>query len=242
MAAGSSIYDYPEVYASLLAVAPDEYVQIRTLLELHGVQPKSVLDPACGPGGWLVPFHDDGCRVAGNDLRQEMVEASRRRVPDGEFTIGDMTQLQMSTGPFDLAVNLSSSVGHLADDVAVARHLDSVRRHLVPGGAYLLEFSSPTHKRTRPRAIWSSRKVPVGGGGHAKVSYRSVHTDPDERVERISLELKTWGVETAPSRLVESYNLRTFPESVVQDLAAAAGFSVEELVRTEDDLLALLRR
>jgi SAM-dependent methyltransferase len=239
----ASFYDLPDVYAALLEVGADEFRQVAALLADHQVRHDSVLDPACGPGGWLVPFRDAGCRVAGNDLRQEMVDAAHRRLPCGEFTAGDMTNLRLCTGPFDLAINLSASVGHLKDDQDVARHLMSVRAHLVPGGAYLLEVSSPSQLRTRPRTIWSSRKVPVPGGGQAKVSYRSLLADPDARVERISLELKTWGVPAAPARLVESYELRTFPEDVLRTLAGGADLTVERLIRTEgDDVLALLRR
>lgn len=239
----TSLYDLPEIYAALLRVGDDEYGQIAALLDHYDVHPTSVLDPACGPGAWLRAFHDRGCRVAGNDLRTGMVAEARRWLPDAEFVVGDMAALALTTGPFDLAINLSSSVGHLESDEAALAHLRSVHDHLRPGGAYLLEVSSPLAARARPRAIWTSTKVRVGAG-HAKVSYRSVCVDPEARVERIRLELTTWNLPAA-KRLVELYDLRTFPQSTLQSLAVAAGFQIEDARRPapdSDDLLALLRR
>lgn len=236
-----SLYDLPEIYAALLEVGEDEVGPVLALLAHHGVAPTSVLDPACGPGGWLEAFAARGCRVAGNDLRPAMVELASARIP-GEFVVGDMRALAFTTGPFDLAVNLSSSVGHLSSDEGVGQHLASVRAHQEPGGVYLLEVSSPTAARRRPQTIWSSRKVACLGG-QARVTYRSVFTDPAARTERIGIELRTWDIPSAPRKLVETYDLRTFPRATITALAHAAGYVVADARRPggADDLLLVLR-
>ena len=49
-------------------------------METLGRHPVSLVDPACGPGGWLLRFAVSGMRVAGNDLSAEMVEVAQRAV------------------------------------------------------------------------------------------------------------------------------------------------------------------
>ena len=240
-----SLYDFPEIYAVLLEVTDLEFEPIAGILARHGVNPDSVLDPACGPGGWLEAFaRGMGCHVAGNDIRRSMVEAARTRMPRGEWVCGDMTDLSFATGPFAAAINLSSSVGHLPDDEAVRAHLRSVNAQLAPGGVYLLEVSRPQQSRRRPRHLWTSRKCAVLAG-HARVSYRSVAVDIDARTEQIAVELTTWNIDDAPRQLLETYVLRTFPKRLLRCLVEEAGFTIVAEMSNpsaSDDLLMVLRK
>ena len=118
------LYDFPEVYAALRAPADDLLVGVRRIIATYahppGVSPDRMLrllDPACGPANWLVPFARDGHHVAGNDLSREMVRGARdtlgRMGASHEIVRGDMRHLALASGPFDVALEIAGSTGLL---------------------------------------------------------------------------------------------------------------------------------
>lgn len=227
-----SFYRHPEVYAVLLEPDPDIFADADAWIGRHLDGPaRRVLDPACGPGNWLVRFAERGAAVAGNDLEPAMIAAARRRLAGrpAELTVGDMADLDFRTGPFDVAINVHSSVGHLPDDAAVVRHLRAVARHLRPGGIYLLGLviDDGTALREEPEFLWQCPATRIPGGGMAAVRYESARRDPAARTERIRLHLLTKGVAGCPEALREEYDLRTFPAARLREiLAEAGGFDV----------------
>lgn len=102
----------------------------------------SVFEVGCGAGAFLYELDRLGARVAGLDLSEELVACARVAIPDGEFIVGDASDLDTSA-PFDVLV--SSAVfmyfpdldyaGRVLDAmVSKARHavaiLDLPDRHL----------------------------------------------------------------------------------------------------------------
>src|SRR5688572_4035434 len=76
------LYDFPQLYDALRGPDPGTLALIRRIFAEEvpgGVH--SLMDPACGPGNWLVPFAAPGVRIAGNDLSESMVEQARRAFP-----------------------------------------------------------------------------------------------------------------------------------------------------------------
>jgi len=222
-----TLYDHPELYAALFAPDPEMWDGVRGWLGRYLDRPgRSILDPACGPGNWLLPFAERGWRVAGNDHNPHMCRYARQILApfDAEITQGDMQTLAFLSGPFDAAINLDASVGHLADDAQVIRHLRSVRAHLRPGGLYLLGITvlDLPGREERPDALFESDAVAVGGGS-VTVRYTSLWRDPVARQERIALEMHSRGVPGAPPLLHEQYDLLTFTQADLRHCLAQAG-------------------
>ena len=220
---GSSLYDHPELYAALLAPEPDllDDLDLWVAEHLRG-RIRSVMDPACGPGTFLVPYARSGCRVAGNDIRPEMIASARRRLGRTrvELTCGDMRELHFESGPFDLALNLSSSVGHLRRDADLERHLASVAEHLRPGGLYFLGLTI-LDREVEDDDLWvlfegDPMRLPEGGMG--AVRYESLQRHGRLRRERIRVITLTNGAPELPRVIMEEYTLRTFPPEVVRRL------------------------
>jgi len=96
---------------------------------------KSVLDVACGAGGWLQHFRERGARaVAGIDLSERAIQACRERLPDGEFHCGPAETLPFASEFFDV-VTCMGSLEHFLDKPAA---LIEMRRVLRPGGCIVL--------------------------------------------------------------------------------------------------------
>ncbi len=99
-----------------------------------------VLDLACGAGRHLAELGRTGHRATGLDLSLPMLEAARRTAPDAALARGDMRRLPFGTGTFDVVTSYFTSFGYFddeADDLGVLRE---VRRVVVSGGVFLLDF------------------------------------------------------------------------------------------------------
>ncbi len=230
-----SLYDHPELYAALFAPDPEMWDGVRGWLGRYlDRPPRSLLDPACGPGNWLLPFAQRGWRVGGNDRNPAMCRYARQILApfDAQISQGDMRELAFTASPtflpFDAAINLDASVGHLPTDADVVRHLRSVHAHLRPGGIYLLGITvlDLPRRQDKAEALFESEPMAVGGGT-VTVKYTSLWRDPALRRERIALEMHSRGVAHAPPLLREEYDLLTFaPADLRRCLAQAGGWTL----------------
>ena len=206
------------------------------LQEALGVAPTKLFDPACGPGSWLLPFAKQGCYTAGNDIRPAMIEAASALLTTHphELTVGDMCDLSFQEKAFDAALNLDASIGHLSDDQAVLQHLRSVAKHLRIGGVYLLgAIVFDTHNDEEPQLLFTQPYQPIDDGGEARLRYTSLRRDAKARFERIQAEVWTRKNPKIPAYIKESYDLRTFPASLLQDLIHESGLSLHTLISVD---------
>jgi SAM-dependent methyltransferase len=111
-----------------------------------------ILDVACGEGRYARALSAAGYRVTGVDVSADLLAEARKRSPGlpGEPTYlrVDMRQLPFEE-QFDAAVLLFTSYGYFEDRTEDARVLEGIRRALVPGGRFLLDFLNATQVRER---------------------------------------------------------------------------------------------
>lgn len=67
-----------------------------------------LLDCGCGAGRFARLAADRGASVAGLDAATRLIEIARRRVPGGDFRVGDLESLPWPDGEFDLVTGLSA--------------------------------------------------------------------------------------------------------------------------------------
>lgn len=97
---------------------------------LDGRQPGVALDAACGTGRFAELLSRRGHRIFGVDSSPEMLAHARRRVPDGDFRVGDLDRLPLPDDSVDVVVCALALV-HVADLEPV---LAEFARVLRPGG------------------------------------------------------------------------------------------------------------
>jgi SAM-dependent methyltransferase len=87
----------------------------------------AVLDAGCGSGFFCRLAVDAGARVSGIDAAGPLVELARRRVPEGEFEVGDIQFLPYADDRFDV-VTAFNSIQYATDPQATLREAGRVSR------------------------------------------------------------------------------------------------------------------
>ncbi|MGE0605979.1 MAG: class I SAM-dependent methyltransferase [Pirellulales bacterium] len=109
---------------------------------LSGVSAGSLLDLACGPGRFAVPFAQAGFLVTGVDRSKFLLEKARdlaaRTATAVEWVEQDMREF-LRPDSFDLAINLFTSFGYFDAAVDNRRVLENIHASLKPGGAFVFD-------------------------------------------------------------------------------------------------------
>ncbi len=121
---------------------------VRLLLEVVGRPSGRWLDLACGAGRHLLELRRAGIEAVGLDLSQVLLRRARRSAsPAFQLVRADMRRLPFRDGSFVAVTSFFTSFGYFAspgDDALVARE---IRRSLVAGGCFLLDFLHATRVR-----------------------------------------------------------------------------------------------
>jgi SAM-dependent methyltransferase len=130
---------------------------IEEVLQRCGQPPlESILDLGCGTGGHAFPLGARGYQVTGVDLSPAMLREAERKLAGlssesvPEFILGDIRELELNR-QFDAALMMFAVLGYQASDADLQLALQSVRRHLRPGGLFVGDFwYGPTVLRIGP--------------------------------------------------------------------------------------------
>jgi SAM-dependent methyltransferase len=115
-----------------------------------------VADLGCGPGHVTAHLRRLGCEAFGVDLSPEMVAVARRAYPAVSFSMGDMTQLDITSGSLGGIVAFYSII-HLPPDLLPVA-LAEFARVLAPGGQVLLAFQTGAGE-VRHQTDWHGHAV-----------------------------------------------------------------------------------
>lgn len=99
-----------------------------------------VLDLGCGAGRHLVELEDIGYSATGLDLSMRMLQAAAQAAGAGGLVRADMRHLPFGAGSFDVVTSYFTSFGYFDREREDLEVLREVRRVLVPGGTFLLDF------------------------------------------------------------------------------------------------------
>src|SRR5688572_9244367 len=68
---------------------------ILEILDRNGIYGGLVVDLGCGSGQWARELVDTGYRVLGIDISEAMIELSRNKVPEAEFRVGSLFEVEI---------------------------------------------------------------------------------------------------------------------------------------------------
>jgi SAM-dependent methyltransferase len=192
-------------------------------------QVRSVLDLGCGTGSHALVLAGDGFEVTGVDRSPAMLSEAARKARaagvDVSWVAGDIRRLELHR-TFDAAVMMFAVLGYQIEDRDVLATLDSVRRHLVPGG--ILAFD-----------VWHGPAVVAEGPSERRRTFER----GDVRLERVSRgtinperatcrvdigvrELDTTG---SGSEVTEHHEMRYFFPDEIEKFAGETGFELVTL-------------
>ena len=118
---------------------PAGMAQVRLIAEKAGQSPGSVLDIACGSGGYATRLQAMGFTVTAIDLDTEMIRQLKAK--DAAIQAFQMNMLDIDTlpGSFDVILCIGNSIVHLDSAAEVECFLRSCRRKLNKQGSLILQ-------------------------------------------------------------------------------------------------------
>lgn len=188
----------------------------------RGPQARSLLDVACGTGSHLVHFARDFERVEGLDLTGEMLDIARERVPGVPLHQGDMRKFDLD-GTFDAVTCMFGSIGYLVTTGELDAALETLARHLAPGGVLVIEpWWSPD---TFTPGHVGGDVVTVDGRTISRVSHTVLH--PDRGASRMEVHYVVADSATGIKSFTDVHVMTLFSEEEYRAAFRRAGLSME---------------
>ncbi len=116
----------------------------RCLREYSVGPTNNLLEIACGTGTHALLLEKRGYKIIATDYSEDMLQRAKQKgaeaSPRVDFRLQDMTQLDVSGGPFDAAYCLFDAIGFVATNESLARVFRGIHKHLRPDGLFIFEF------------------------------------------------------------------------------------------------------
>ncbi len=94
---------------------------------------------------WARELIDAGYRVLGIDISEAMIELSRKKVPEADFRVGSLFEVEIP--PCAAVTAISEVLNYLFDaeneDLGLGRLFQRVHDALVPGGVFVFDVIGP---------------------------------------------------------------------------------------------------
>ena len=210
---------YDEIYATKPYAEEAGFVH-----ELSGAPGGKLLDVACGTGRHALAFADLGYEVTATDLNEELLAVGRASAGDRvRFIQGDMTDLAVPGGPFDLVTCLFDSIGYARSNNGVVAALRSLGRHVADDGTIVVEFLH-TPAIVRGADARRERTVTLADGRELRrVSETTL--DVEHMLMHVHYDLSLDGEEFSEEQINRSFSvpeIRLLAESADLDVRAFA--------------------
>ena len=140
---------------------------IQDLFRRYKVQPKSILDVACGTGNVSETLADRGYDVTGVDLSDEMIKIAKTKSGRVDYYTQGIAQINLDRR-YDAAVSLFDSLNYVLDPAELALGMCKVNQHIEDNGLFIFDvntiYALENHffdrgcmgKDSFPRYMWTS--------------------------------------------------------------------------------------
>ena len=204
-----------------------------------------VLEVGCGTGRILIPTARAGIEIVGLDHSVSMLTICREKLshePDGvrskvQLVQGDMRQFELGR-EFRLATLPFRSFQHILTVEDQLRTLQTIHRHLVPGGKVILDVFNPSLERLVDEKFLSETdeepEFTMPDGRKVVRRSRAVSRDPANQVHDIELIYYVTHPDGREERLVHRFQMRYLFRFEGEHLLARAGFKVENVYADYD--------
>jgi SAM-dependent methyltransferase len=130
---------YSELAKYYADLFPTGKAQIQLLAETAGQPPRTILDVACGSGGYAVQLQAMGYAVTAIDLDTEMIRQLNEKDANIQAWQMNMLDIDSLPGSFDLIFCIGNSIVHLDSSAEIELFLRSCRCKLNGQGSLILQ-------------------------------------------------------------------------------------------------------
>ena len=187
-----------------------------------------VLELACGAGRLTLPLAASGVDISGLDNSEPMLAVAREKADATNLSAAwhhaDMTDFDLGCR-FALIFLPNNSAGHLLTWQDFGRCLACVRRHLIDGGQFMLDYFNPSLSLLSRDP---NQRYPAGsfdgpdGSGQVSV-LEQVRYDAASQINHIRW---FWRTEATGQEDVSDFSLRVYFPQELDALLALNGFTV----------------
>lgn len=222
--------DFADLYDRLMEDAP--YEQWMTFFEQamarYQLVPRHIADLGCGTGTIAIPLFEQGYKVTGIDLSEEMLARAEEKItnysPRIRFLCQDLRELVLPE-PCDVAISFCDTLNYILEEDDLQDVFTRVKQSLRPGGVFLFDMHSLYKLREKlgdnlfyeieddVSYLWQSRFDPEKGTVEYDVTFFSL-VDEEESLYR---------------RFREVHVQRAYEVEVLKRLLSHAGFDTVEV-------------
>jgi len=198
----------------------EEATKVVDLVRSHLPAANRLLDVACGTAEhakYLSQEHS--FQVDGIDIEPAFVEIAGRKVPDGRFECADMVEFDLGNR-YDAVLCLFSSIGYVKGKAKLERAIESMLKHVAPGGLLVVE---PWFE---PAAMQDGRVMCVTAESGGTAISRMSHTSVIDRISRLQFEYVI-GDANGLRRASEVHELYLYTQSQMLEAFEASGALVD---------------
>jgi len=167
-----SLYDFPAAYDAVMdrspAVVDAEVQTVRHLLAQRDIHHGHILELACGMCAHGIPLAQRGFTVTGIDRSFAMLTVAQEAAAATSVPItlveGDVVDFACARTDFDCAIFMFETFELITDYDDLVQHFATVRRHLKPGGLYIIDLHANKHGVGTTAGEWGRKTVTLDRG------------------------------------------------------------------------------
>lgn len=201
---------------------------------------KTILEPACGSGIFLINFPKYGYHITGYDISPKMVEYAKEKIEKAgcsdktRVLLGDMVTMKFNP-QFDAAITPLSSLGYLQSDKEITSHLKAMSESLRKGALYIVEIScacDDINNEKAPDETWFAER----DGTKIEATWRPYYYDKENKMRHIDFRMK--GQDNGRMfEFQEEHKLRLWLYEDFKKLTQEAGFKIAAIYNQKFQLV-----
>ena len=199
---------FAEVYDEMMDNIP--YLEwenfLLQLLFLNNVKPDAIIaEIGCGTGTMTELLADEGFKMSGVDLSEDMLRLAREKCPDISFKQMDMRELVLDE-PQDVIISIADSMNYLETVDDLSKTMKGVYNALVPGGVFIFDLKTEFFFKYVVR----NRTFRGHGNGFSYVWKNYYDEDAKCHTYDVTIKLKTQRYKNKDKDIIEIENINKF--------------------------------
>ncbi len=191
-------------------------------MEKYNLNPKKLLDIACGTCNNALLFNKEGIAVTGVDTSKEMLDVAKKKIKNKDIEVLNQSFLKLDLQKkFDAAICFDFSTGHILNKEDFERFLINVYEHLENNAIFVFDIK-PNQDYNRKFSKYSEfNKL-----GDYEYKWEIKEEKEESSIIKVSLTLREMTSEGIKEIQKSNYN-RTYSTEEVKEIISKTPFKLQ---------------